>query len=469
MPRPSKQVPTNTLGGRIRAARQNLGLSLAEVAGDRYSTSLISQIERNRVDPSQDSLEYLANRLRLPLKELEMLEQRHRESEAESNKYKNYEEQRKVAAQLLASNAPRHALEELRHLTISQIPAYLRWRIVALRGECYFSLRKFLAAQKDFLSAVVLLPEEIPQDQMLEVLTLHLHLAAATRELAQFEDALEEAYEYYQQALSLMDTSTPLRFIAEAHWGLALVVFELAGRGKSNVKDNGKDSLNADESLMQVAMKHAESACTLYNSIGETLRAALLNCQIALIEQSLGKLSEANRRLSEVLVTWQPALDDSEISRHSSSPKNVDTNRYTLKERANLVSAAACYLAGIENEEGNCDKALEHIQLAIETGKKSYILRRAEAYMMQGQILATSRPGDPEVERAFRAALNELEQTDRLAAKGRVHILLGNYLNKQGRTQEGEMELNEALKLSNVRVGISSDTTSGEDMQNNAE
>jgi tetratricopeptide (TPR) repeat protein len=215
-------------------------------------------------------------------------------------------------------------------------------------------------------------------------------------------------------------------------------------------------------------MKHAESACTLYNSIGETLRAALLNCQIALIEQSLGKLSEANRRLSEVLVIWQPSLNDSEISPHSSLSNNVDKNRYSLKERANLVSAAACYLAGIENEEGNCDKALDHIQLAIETGKKSYILRRAEAYMMQGQILAAHRPEDPEVEGAFRAALEELEQTDRLAARARVHILLGNYLNKQGRAQEGEMELNEALKLSNARVGISSDTTSGEDMQNNA-
>src|SRR5258706_8331454 len=114
-----------------------------------------------------------------------MLEQRHRESETESTKYKNFEDQRRVAAQLLASNSPRHALDELMHLTIPQIPAYLRWRIIALRGECYFSLRKFLPAQKDFHSAVVLLPDEIPQDQTLEVLTLRLHLAAATRELAQ--------------------------------------------------------------------------------------------------------------------------------------------------------------------------------------------------------------------------------------------------------------------------------------------
>lgn len=290
---------------------------------------------------------------------------------------------------------------------------------------------------------------------------LRLHLAAATRELGQLEDA----YEYYEQALILMNTSTPLRFIAETHWGLALVIFELAGKGSSNNSDNGTDHSKAVESHMQAAMKHAESACTLYNSIGETLRAALLHCQIALIEQSLGKLHEADKRLHEVLAIWQPSLSDSELSFDTSHVNNLDNRRYTLKERANLVSAAACYLAGIENEEGYYEKALEHIQLAIETGKSSYILRRAEAYMMQGQILAARRPGDPEVEGAFRAALNELEQTDRLAARARVHILLGKYLHNQGRPHEGELELNKALKLSNANVGISNDTTPVEEVQ----
>jgi Tfp pilus assembly protein PilF len=150
---------------------------------------------------------------------------------------------------------------------------------------------------------------------------------------------------------------------------------------------------------------------------------------------------------------------------HSLHTNNHSKNRYTLKERANVVSAAACYLAGIEKEEGNCKKALEYIQLAIEAGKSSYILRRAEAYMMKGQILAAKTPDDPKVEEAFRAAINELEQTDRLAARARVHSLLGNYLIKQGRIHEGEVELNKALRLSNIKTGFTSDTTPAEDMQ----
>jgi len=79
MPRPSKRVAPDTLGGRLRATRQSLHLSLAEVAGTRYSTSLISQIERNRVDPSTESLQYLARRLKLPLDDLMALARQHRE------------------------------------------------------------------------------------------------------------------------------------------------------------------------------------------------------------------------------------------------------------------------------------------------------------------------------------------------------------------------------------------------------
>src|SRR5579864_2622939 len=134
MPRPPKPVSPDTLGGRMRAARQELHLSLAEVAGDRYSTSLISQIERNRVDPSQESLRFLAERLKLPLKDLIALSQQSRATETEEHKYKHYEEQRRQASQLLENNQARKALERLDPTRIDQLPLSLRWRFYALRG-----------------------------------------------------------------------------------------------------------------------------------------------------------------------------------------------------------------------------------------------------------------------------------------------------------------------------------------------
>src|SRR5256885_15553152 len=88
MPRPPKHVPPDTLGGRIRAARENLNLSLKTVAAERYSTSLISQIERNRVEPSQESLEFLAEKLHLPLADLQTLAQQQREADSDTCQYK---------------------------------------------------------------------------------------------------------------------------------------------------------------------------------------------------------------------------------------------------------------------------------------------------------------------------------------------------------------------------------------------
>jgi transcriptional regulator with XRE-family HTH domain len=447
MPRPSKRVSPDTLGGRIRAARQNLRLSLKEVAGQKYSTSLISQIERNRVEPSQESLQYLADQLKLPLDELVVLAQQHRESEAEGSKYKASEEQRSQAAQLLEAGRPRSALEQLNNLNISQIFSSLRWRMFALRGQCYFTLRQFLDAQKDFLSAEAVLPEKFPPEQYLEALTLRLHLAAATRELGQLDTALVE----YQAVLKMMNPSTPLRYVAEAHWGMALVIFGQADDESDEIDQPRSESLH-----MQDALRHAEDAAVLYRSIGETLRASLLDCQIGLIEQAMGNLNGARQRLRRVLDTWIPTLDES-----------VNTTPYSPKERANVVSAAACYLAGVELEDSNCQVARTYVEQALEAGRQSYILRQAEAQMMLGQILEHINIQDPKAEEAFRDAIKVLANTDRLGAQIRAHDLLGRHLMKKGLAKEGDRELDIARKLSNAPTNFSSATSSAEDTPQN--
>ncbi|HET8852597.1 MAG TPA: helix-turn-helix domain-containing protein [Ktedonobacteraceae bacterium] len=436
MPRPSKRVSPDTLGGRIRAARQELHLSLAEVAGERYSTSLISQIERNRVDPSQESLRYLAERLELPLEDLAALAQQQRNSEVEVSRYKIYEEQRIQAQQALANNRPREALKLLEDLPIAQIPLPARWRLVALRGQCYFNLRQFVSAQRDFLAAVAEKPEIVPSDQNPEVMLLYLYLAAASRELGQLDDALKQ----YQVALKMMNVGTSLRYIAEAEWGMAFTAFELAKRAADE-----SGSPHVAGSLVQTALHHAESARTMYQAIGDELNVAALSCEIGLIEQASGRLDEARTMLRRVLEQWQPILAE--------PVENTSAGQRRKQERANVISAAACYLAGVELEAGNHEAALAYVRQAEDAGKQSYILRRAEAAMMLGRILETMSINHPEcdgseAERAFRKAIEELEPTDRLAAKILAHDLLGRHLLKKGKTREGEIELNRARGLS---------------------
>jgi transcriptional regulator with XRE-family HTH domain len=445
MPRPLKAVSPDTLGGRIRAARQTQGLSLAEVAGEEYSTSLISQIERNKIEPSADSLKYLAEQLHLPMEELLQLAKLHRESDAETQQFQKIEEKRALATQLLEMKHPLRALEQLQNVQLTHASETLRWRIIALRGQCYFNMREFLAAQQEFRSAFSILPDYISPDQQMEALLLRLHLAAASRELGQYATA----YKQFQDARSYMNTSTPLRLVAEAQWGMSLVLYEQAYK-LWNEAENGnrqdQDAKKAFLSLMQQSLSYAENACTLYNTINELSRSALMNCQIALIEQAMENLNAARVRLKKVLDDWSPTLDGTEQDGSSNIAEKV--KRYSLKERANIVSAAACYLASVELDAKQCVTAMEYIDTALKAGEASYILRRADAYMTKGQILAASN--NPEAIAAFRQALKELERTDRLGAKIRVHKMLGAYLIKQGDDRAGNIELEKALRLANV-------------------
>ncbi len=462
MPRPLKAVSPDTLGGRIRAARQMQGLSLAEVAGTEYSTSLISQIERNKIEPSADSLKYLAEQLHLPMEELSQLAQLHRESEAETQQFQKIEEKRVLATQLLEMKHPLRALEQLQNVQLSHASETLRWRIIALRGQCYFNMREFLAAQQEFRSAFSILPDYIPPDQQMEALLLRLHLAAASRELGQYATA----YKQFQDARSYMNTATPLRLVAEAQWGMSLVLYEQAYKLWNEAENGNRQDQEAKKaflSLMQQSLSYAENACTLYNTINELSRSALMNCQIALIEQAMENLNAARERLKKVLDEWSPTLDGTEQDRSPTIAEKV--KRYSLKERANIVSAAACYLASVELDDNQCVTAMEYIDTALKAGEASYILRRADAYMTKGQILAAGN--NPEAIAAFRQALAELERTDRLGAKIRVHKMLGAYLIKQGDDRAGNAELEKALRLANVPSQFQA--TSDEEERNSKE
>ncbi len=356
MPRPPKHVPPDTLGGRLRAARAKLRLSLKHVAANRYSTSLLSQIERNRIEPSYESLQFLADQLQLPFDELLVLAQQHKESEIESRQYKHYDDLREDSARLLANKYVSKALAPLQLLNMSHVPSSLRWRLAALRGQCYFTQRHFLNAQKDFLYAVAEKPERVLAEQQLEAMTLHLHLAATHRELQQ----LESAHEHYNIALNMMDPSTSLLHVAEAQWGLSLVAFELANRIS---RDTASKQPDYKETQLSTALEHANNACTLYRSIGDSLRVAVLTCQIGLIEQAQGNLDDARKHLRTVLDEWLPTLED--------RPQKA-TEQRRIKEQANVVSAVACSLAGIELDTGNYEHALQYVHQA-RTGRQKQL------------------------------------------------------------------------------------------------
>lgn len=438
MPRPSKRVAPDTLGGRLRTARQSLHLSLAEVAGSRYSTSLISQIERNRVDPSTESLHYLSERLQLSFDDLQILARQHRESETEANLYRAYEEKYSEINQLLARKRSEQALVYFEKLDPMELPLFLRWRTLALRGQAYFEQREFSTAQRDFQSALTILPASISEEYQLEVIKLRLHMAEATRELNQFGPALA----HYQGALASMDASTSLRYVAEAYWGIALVYYRQALNVfvQNGSKPGGHER---NRHLLQEAWQHAENARRLYHSISDNLNADLLQCQMALIEQALGETAQGKQRLQAVLETWKPTLEEHFQPDPKERPHRQD-------ERANVVSAAACYLAGIESQAQHFEAALEQVELAIQAGKKSYKVRQAEAFMMKGQILEARDAHDPIIADTYQEAVNALQDTGRWGSMSQARYELGRYLLSIGKADRGEKELEMARELAGI-------------------
>jgi len=206
---------------------------------------------------------------------------------------------------------------------------------------------------------------------------------------------------------------------------------------------------------LQDAFNHAVNACILYRSIGESLRAALLTCQIGLIEQESGNRDDARQHFQGVLSAWLP-----ELEKRANAP---EMEQRGLHELANVVSAAACSLAGLELEMENYSEALKYVQQAQYAAQMSYTLRKAEAAIMLGRLLELIDVLDPAAERAFRDAVTLLAPTDRIAAQIRAHDALGRHLLKKGETKAGEIELDIARSLSDVASAFSSSSIFVED------
>ena len=248
----------------------------------------------------------------------------------------------------------------------------------------------------------------------------------------------------------MMDTSTSIIHVAEAQWGLSLVAFERANKMSS---DTDTQQLDEKETQLLSAIEHATIACALYRSIGDTLRVGLVTCQIGLIEQARGKIDEARQHLRKVLDEWLPTVEE--------HPQKLSDQR-RIKEQANLVSAVACSLAGIELDTGNLEHALHYVHLARQAAKNSYIIRKAEADMMLGRIIEKKDIDDGKAEKAFRDAIGVLEPTDRLAARIRAHELLGRHLLRKGNEAASEAEFDTVNRLAGLVAFFKPTTISDE-------
>ena len=57
------RLPNGGLGPRLRTLRVEAGLTQTDLAGNRFSKEYVSQIERGKTRPTQETIEWLAERL----------------------------------------------------------------------------------------------------------------------------------------------------------------------------------------------------------------------------------------------------------------------------------------------------------------------------------------------------------------------------------------------------------------------
>ena len=81
--------------------------------------------------------------------------------------------------------------------------------------------------------------------------------------------------------------------------------------------------------------------------------------------------------------------------------------------------------------------------------------------MIVGRILEARNVQDAAAAEAFRAAIKELADTQRIAARIRAHELLGRHLLKKGDTRAGDEELDKARRLSHQAPLFSSSAITG--------
>lgn len=93
------------------------------------------------------------------------------------------------------------------------------------------------------------------------------------------------------------------------------------------------------------------------------------------------------------------------------------------------------------------EQALAYGGRALAAGEYSYILKRADAYVMLGRIYGTMH-NEEQAEQAFRSALYELEKTERIGVRISIHVRFGSYLLSIGKIEAGHQQLEKARLLS---------------------
>ena len=401
--------------GAVREARQEAGLSLADVAGDQLSRTAIHLIEHGRVNPSLETLQQIARRTRKPVSYFlladgagnpshthPMLQELERLTLA-----RDFEAVLEVGTPLLARRWSRGD-GALVHFHVGQ--AYCR---LVRPDEAIGHLR---SARKAFES----LGDEWMAVEALDWEAAALGLLESTEALALANEALERC-----RRLSPKPPQTEARIlghVANLHvvrrsWAEAMRYYEAAVEAAGQVKD-----------LLQQAKMH-HGLGNAYKSIGQPARARQhFDRALALyaIESDLSAVYRVENDLGDLLLR-EGQLDAAE-EHLTKALAGCDELRIDHRGRGFVLTG----LGELYIRRGQLDRARQFIAQALAAGEATgENLVLAEARLLSGRM--AERLGKTQIADAeFKAAISTLERLDMPDRLRDAHMDYAEVLNERG-------------------------------------
>lgn len=163
--------PAQKMGKRLREARLRLSMTQSEVAGEQFSVSYISAVERGQIRPSLGALEQLSERLEVPLADLvsddrsgEPLVAGGREAAAE-RRQEEAEAKLRLAQAQIHQGKRTEALDTLRAINTTHLAGHNAMELRRLLATCYVQLDQPEEARKEALDGIAL-SERLGDEEM---------------------------------------------------------------------------------------------------------------------------------------------------------------------------------------------------------------------------------------------------------------------------------------------------------------
>jgi tetratricopeptide (TPR) repeat protein len=418
-----------TLGAKIRAKRLEQGFNQQDLLAGRYSEAYLSRVERDKLTPSEDFLDYLAKRLHVPMQDLikDTSLAQHYETQASAEMQEFELKNAEVA--LLAGNTS-DAKKYLFKIKVKELAPASQAYYYYLLGKAEMELGDNGAALPDLQNSLKLyeaINPKIPELELERVrhliglvyyrqnnytlaLEYHQHCHEAIQEgriveryfrfqvyfsLANDFQGLgkyTQAMELYKEAVKLADDIVDMQRLASAYWGLALAL-----RSKGNLGQ---------------AMLYLDKSAILYESIHELKLASTVKGILGVIQVDEQRFDQAEKSL-ETSLEIASKLDDNE-----SVAKALVNLAYLRYSQKNLSEADKLASEGVEKLH-----ALQN-QLSLGQG----LAQLADIKLAEGQI--------EECLKCYQEAIALLEAVKAGDFLTRIYIRYAGALEKSGNITE---------------------------------